>query len=370
MTERETMTGQMTLRLPIEDDPRWAQILARDPAADGRFWYSVATTGVYCRPTCPSRRANAENVAIHDTLEEARATGFRPCRRCRPEEASPETARAALVAHACRRLEASEEPMPLAELARPSGLSPGRFHRLFKSVTGVTPRGYVAACRAQRVGAALGRGDSVTRAFHDAGYGSSGRFYEVSNEVLGMAPGRFRAGGPSETLRFAVGACSLGNVLTASSERGIATIMLGDDPDELIRALHDRFPYAELIGDDPDYQAVVAQVVGLVEAPGLGLDLPLDIRGTAFQQRVWQALRAIPPGETASYTEIAERIGAPSATRAVAGACAANAIAVAIPCHRVVRSDGSLSGYRWGVERKRALIEREAAAGRVNRQGS
>ncbi len=356
-----TTTYAMTTGHSIEDDPRWRRILARDATADGQFWYSVATTGVYCRPSCPSRHANPANVAIHDTLDDARRTGFRPCKRCRPDEESPEAARATIAAEACRRIEASEEALSLDELARASGLSVGRFHRLFKAVTGLTPRGYAAQCRAQRVRAALDRGDSVTRAFHDAGYGSSGRFYEVSNGVLGMTPSQFRAGGAREQLRFAVGACSLGAVLVASSARGVAAIILGDDAETLVRELQDRFPQAELIGDDPDYDAVVAQVVGFVEAPKLGLDLPLDIRGTAFQQRVWQALRQIPPGETASYAEIAERIGAPSSTRAVAGACAANAIAVAIPCHRVVRSDGGLSGYRWGVERKRALLDQEAA---------
>lgn len=346
----------------IEADPRWRRILARDASADGEFWYSVATTGVYCRPSCASRRANPANVTIHDTLEDARRTGFRPCRRCRPEDRGHEEVRAAIVAEACRRIEASGETLPLDALARPSGLSAGRFHRLFKSVTGLTPRGYAAQCRARRVRAALDGGGSVTRAFHDAGYGSSGRFYALSNQLLGMTPSRFRAGGARERLRFAVGACSLGAVLVASSAKGVAAILLGDDPEALVRELQDRFPHAELIGGDPDYDAVIEQVVGFVDAPKLGLDLPLDIRGTAFQQRVWQALRAIPAGATASYAEIAERIGAPSATRAVAGACAANAIAVAIPCHRVLRSDGGLSGYRWGIDRKRTLLDQEAMA--------
>lgn len=356
-----SMAKTMTANPSVEEDPRWSRIVARDITADGEFWYSVATTGVYCRPSCPSRRANPLNVAIHDTLEEARRTGFRPCRRCRPEDAPPEAARAAIVAAACRRIEASEDALSLAQLAAPSGLSPGRFQRLFKAVTGLTPRSYAAECRARRVRDALSRGDSVTRAMYDAGFNSSGRFYEASNDLLGMTPGRFRAGGADEELRFAVGECSLGAILVASSVHGVAAIMLGDDPDALVRDLQDRFPKARLIGDDPDYQAVIAQVVGFVEAPALGLDLPLDIRGTAFQQRVWQALRAIPAGRTASYADVARRIGAPNATRAVAAACAANRHAVAIPCHRVVRSDGGLSGYRWGVERKRALLDREAA---------
>jgi AraC family transcriptional regulator of adaptative response/methylated-DNA-[protein]-cysteine methyltransferase len=349
----------MAAALPTAADPRWPRIVARDRTADGAFYYSVATTGVYCRPSCPSRAANPANVTIHDSLADARATGARPCRRCDPDgEAAAETA--ALIARTCRTIETAERTPALADLAAAAGLSPGHFHRLFKAATGLTPRGYAAAHRADRVRAELREGGTVTQAIYAAGFGSNGRFYAASPALLGMTPSRYRAGGARETLRFAIGQSKLGAILVASSDAGVAAILLGDDPAELLRDLQDRFPAATLIGGDAEYEALVARVIGFVEAPATGLDLPLDIRGTAFQQRVWQALRAIPPGRTASYTEIACAVGAPNAVRAVAGACAANAHAVAIPCHRVVRRDGDLSGYRWGVARKRQLIEAEA----------
>jgi AraC family transcriptional regulator, regulatory protein of adaptative response / methylated-DNA-[protein]-cysteine methyltransferase len=344
------------------DDPRWARVVARDPMADGEFWYSVSTTGVYCRPSCPSRIANPKNVALHDTLAAAKATGFRACKRCNPDGAPLAAENAALVTKACRLIEESEEPPSLAELAEAVGLSVGYFHRLFKASTGLTPKNYAEADRAERVRGRLARGQSVTAAIYDAGFNSSSRFYEKAMDMLGMTPSKYRAGGADEDIRFAVGQSSLGAILVASSAKGVAAILLGDDPDALVRDLQDRFPRARLIGGDADYERFVARVVGFIEAPKIGLDLPLDVRGTAFQQRVWRALREIPAGTTMSYAGIARAIGAPNAVRAVAGACAANSIAVAIPCHRVVRNDGSLSGYAWGVERKRALIEREAAA--------
>jgi len=345
------------------DDPRLARIIARDKTADGQFWYSVATTGIYCRPSCPSRSANPRNVRLHDTVESARAAGFRPCRRCDPDGPSLEDKRAGLVAKACRIIDESEEEPGLDELASAVGLSASHFHRLFKATTGLTPKAYAAARRADKIRHGLVTGHSVTEAIYDAGFNSSGRFYAKSTDILGMTPSRYRAGGAHEEIRFAVGQTSLGTILVASSAQGVAAILLGDDPDALIGDLQSRFPKASLIGADRDYEDVVARVVGLIEAPGIGADLPLDVRGTAFQHRVWQALREIPAGTTASYAEIAQRIGAPKAVRAVAGACAANKLAVAIPCHRVVRNDGALSGYAWGVQRKRALLEREAPAG-------
>jgi len=342
------------------DDPRWARVVARDRTADGQFWYSVMTTGVYCRPSCPSRTANPQNVQLHDTLEAAKATGFRPCKRCNPDGPSIDCENAAIVAKACRLIEQSEEEPSLTELADAVGRSASYFHRVFKAATGLTPKDYAAAHRAAKVREGLASGHTVTEAIYDAGFNSSGRFYEKSTDMLGMTPTQYRSGGANEDIRFAVGQCSLGAILVASSKKGVASILLGSDPGELVRNLQDRFPKAKLIGADSDYEALVARVVGFVEAPGLGLDLPLDVRGTAFQQRVWQALQEIPAGQTVSYAEIARRIGAPKAVRAVAGACAANKLAVAIPCHRVVRNDGSLSGYAWGVERKRALLDREA----------
>ena len=232
---------------------------------------------------------------------------------------------------------------------------------MFKSVTGLTPKDYAEAHRASRVRDGLAAGHSVTEAIYNAGFNSSGRFYEKSRDMLGMTPAQYRAGGANEDIRFAVGQSSLGAILVASSDKGVASILIGDDPDELVRDLQKRFPKARLLGGDKEYESTVVRVVGFVEASRIGLNLPLDVRGTAFQRRVWQALQAIPVGQTSSYSEIARRIGAPKAVRAVASACAANNIAVAIPCHRVVRNDGALSGYAWGVERKRELVAREAA---------
>ena len=349
-----------------ERDPRWQAVVARDRAFDGRFVYSVRTTGVYCRPSCGARRPRPENVAFHPDCAAAEQAGFRPCRRCRPDQAGPNDPQAALVAQVCRRIEQAieraEEVPALDALAATVGLSPSHLHRLFRALTGVTPRAYAAARRARRVRDELARPEgSVTDAIYAAGFGSSGRFYENAGPLLGMTPTAYRRGGAEATIRFAVGECPLGSILVACSERGVCAILMGDTPEPLVRDLQDRFPKARLIGADPDFEHLVAAVVGAIENPGRGLNLPLDIRGTAFQQRVWQALRDIPPGSTATYGDIAARIGAPKAVRAVASACAANAIAIAIPCHRVVRTDGSLSGYRWGVVRKRALLERESA---------
>lgn len=347
--------------MSILDDPRWARVVVRDRTADGHFWYSVLTTGVYCRPSCPSRTAHPKNVTLHDTLESARATGFRPCKRCNPDGPSLESENAALVAKACRLIEECEEEPSLESLAGAVGRSPGYFHRVFKAATGLTPKEYAAAARAEKVRESLELGNSVTEAIYDAGFNSSGRFYEKSTGILGMTPKQYRAGGANEELKFAVGQTSLGAILVASSAKGVASILLGDDPDALVRSLQDRFPKARLIGADRDYETLISRVVGFVENPSVGLDLPLDVRGTAFQHRVWRALQAIPAGETASYADIARRIGAPESVRAVAGACAANNLAVAIPCHRVIRHDGGLSGYAWGGGRKRALLEREAS---------
>ena len=341
------------------DDQRWAAVCGRDRRADGVFWYSVRTTGVYCRPSCASRQARRENVRFHASREEAERAGFRPCQRCRPDEPPASARNADAVSLACRLLGGAEPPT-LDALARATGMSRAHFQRVFKAVAGVTPGAYAAARRSERVRQELRSGATVTEAVYGAGFSSSGRFYAASPGALGMTPSRFRAGGRGEVIRFAVGACALGSVLVAATPRGVCAILLGDDPEALVRDLQDRFPRAELVGADPGFEGWVARVVALVEAPALGLDLPLDIRGTAFQQRVWQALRDIPPGATVSYRDVAERVGRPGAARAVAGACAANPIAVAIPCHRVVRTDGSLSGYRWGVDRKRALQKRES----------
>jgi AraC family transcriptional regulator of adaptative response/methylated-DNA-[protein]-cysteine methyltransferase len=346
--------------LMMERDRRWRAVAERDPAFDGKFVFAVKTTGVYCRPSCPSRRPRPENVTFHASCASAERSGYRACQRCRPDGSSRTAERATLVARACRAIESAEEPPPLAHLARAAGMSPFYFHRVFKALTGLTPKGYAAAHRAARVRRQLAdRKGNVTRAIYDAGFNSSGRFYAKANDILGMSARAFRRGGAQADIKFAIGQCSLGVILVAATERGVCAILLGDDAEQLVRDLQDRFKNANLIGGDRGFEALIAKAVGVVEQPALGCDLPLDVRGTAFQQRVWQALRGIPAGETASYAEIARRIGAPRASRAVARACAANPVAVAIPCHRVVRNDGALSGYRWGVARKGALLKRE-----------
>jgi AraC family transcriptional regulator of adaptative response/methylated-DNA-[protein]-cysteine methyltransferase len=348
--------------LPAPDADRLAAVRRRDPAADGAFVYSVRTTGVYCRPSCAARPARVENIAFHDTPTAARAAGFRPCLRCRPDEPAREVREAAVVATACRLIEEAETAPDLARLASGVGLSPHHFHRLFKKVTGVTPKAYGDAHRARRVRDGLAAGASVTEALYDAGFNSSGRFYAAADGLLGMKPSDYREGGVDATIRYAVGDSSLGAVLVAATVTGVCAILLGDVAQDLVADLHVRFPKAALIAADLTFDATVAAVVRSVERPDLGVNLPLDIRGTAFQQRVWQALRAIPAGETRSYGQVAATLGQPGAHRAVARACAGNALAVAIPCHRVVRGDGDLSGYRWGVARKRTLLARERPA--------
>ena len=341
------------------DEERWRAVVEKDRNADSEFFYSVKTTGVYCRPSCSARTPRRENVAFHESREAAEQAGFRPCKRCRPNGPGLAEQHAATVAAACRAMEGAEELPDLRALASSVGMSRFHFHRIFKAATGLTPRAYAAARRSSRMREVLLKRSTVTEAIYEAGFNSNGRFYASSSDILGMKPKSYRSGGAGATIRFAVGECSLGSILVAASEKGVCAIMLGNDPDVLAKDLQNRFPKANLIGGDRDFEATVARVVGFVEAPKIGLNLPLDVRGTAFQQRVWQALRKIPAGSTASYSEIAECIGLPRAVRAVAQACASNTIAVAIPCHRVLRADRSLSGYRWGVERKRALLKRE-----------
>ena len=346
--------------MTTEQDTRWAAILARDPKADGLFVYGVKTTGVYCRPSSTSRLPRRENIEYFDSPAQAEAAGYRANKRVNADRSQVAAHHAQLVANACRHIEEAVSPPGLEALAAQAGLSPFHFHRVFKAVTGLTPKGYVSAHRSRKLRDGLKGEHSVTQALYDAGFNSNSRFYESANQLLGMKASDYKAGGVNSEILFAVGQCSLGAILVAQSLRGVCAILLGDDPEKLVRDLQDQFPKASLVGADHRFERLVAQVVGFIEAPGLGLDLPLDLRGTAFQQRVWQALRDIPLGSTASYGQIAERIGAPKSFRAVAQACGANCLAVAIPCHRVVRSNGDLSGYRWGVERKRQLLERES----------
>jgi AraC family transcriptional regulator of adaptative response/methylated-DNA-[protein]-cysteine methyltransferase len=354
-TTRQVATAK-TLR-----DPRWLAVVRRDRRYDGQFFYSVKTTGVYCRPSCGSRRANPGNVEFYSSAAEAQIAGFRACKRCRPNQQSLEALNAAKVARACRTIESAEESPSLVVLASQSGLSRYHFHRLFKAATGLTPKEYANAHRAGKVQRSLTSGSTVTEAIFDAGFNSNSRFYEQAGAMLGMKPSRFRQRGADEEIRFAVGQSSLGAILVAASAKGVCGILMGDDPSALVDEIQDRFANAQLVGADAAFEAMVAHVVGAVESPNVGIHLPLDVRGTAFQRRVWKALSKIPSGSTVSYAKVAKQIGAPKSVRAVAQACGANPLAIAIPCHRVVRNNGALSGYRWGVERKRALLRREGA---------
>ena len=342
------------------DDVRWQAVQARDAQADGHFVYAVKTTGVYCRPSASTRLPKRENVEFFDTEQAAKAAGFRMSQRPSGDRTVLAEQRAAMVAKACQLIERSEALPNLDEMANVVGMSPFHFHRVFKAEVGLTPKAYAAGLRGRKLREELGdHANSVTAAIYGAGFNSNSRFYAASNDLLGMRARDYRAGGLNMEVRFAVGQCTLGAILVAQSQFGICAILLGDDPDALVRGLQDQFPKARLIGGDESFEQLIAQVVGFVEAPSLGLNLPLDIQGTAFQERVWQALREIPPGATVSYAQVAARIGQPKAVRAVAQACGANHIAVAIPCHRVVRNTGELSGYRWGVDRKRELLRRE-----------
>lgn len=343
------------------DNARWQAVVGRDPAADEHFWFAVRTTAVFCRPSCGARTPRRENVAFYASREAARADGYRPCKRCRPDEAPAAERHRAFVRDACARIDAAEAPVPLAELAAPSGLSEAYFHKLFKRLVGVTPRQYAIARRNARVGEALRDGESVTAAIYAAGFGGNSRFYAQSTERLGMTPREYRRGAPGQALRYASAACWLGRVLVAATARGVAAILLGDDEAALRRELAERFPGARLEAAEPgsDYARWLDAALACVDAPDGAGALPLDVTGTAFQERVWRALRDIPAGETASYGQVAAAIGAPDSARAVARACASNPVAIAIPCHRVVRADGAPGGYRWGAERKRRLLEHE-----------
>lgn len=342
------------------DDDKWRAVLARDKTADGAFFYGVVTTGVYCRPSCGARQPRRENVAFFRTQAEAEKAGYRACKRCRPDETPSWTRKQDVVASACRFIEQAETPPKLEDIAATVGLSPYHFHRLFKEVTGITPKAYATSHRTQAVKGGLKQSETVTQAIFSAGYNANSRFYEKAPGFLGMTPQEYRAGGAGQTIRYVIRECSLGLMLLAATGKGVCSILLGDDAGALELMLQQEFPGAVLAAKDAMMELWVDAALALIET-GRRADkeLPLDIQGTAFQQKVWKALQQIPAGTTASYKEIAERIRAPKAVRAVAQACAGNKIAVAIPCHRVVRSDGALSGYRWGVERKRSLLERE-----------
>lgn len=344
-------------------DACWTAVLQRDAASAATFVYAVRSTGIYCRPTCPSRLPLRRNVEFHPTAQAAAAAGYRPCKRCRPDDAHDNARRHATLAHVCRLIEDAERLPSLADLARAAHMSPSHFHRTFKAALGVTPRAYAAAKRAERARHTLAGAVSVTQALHDAGYESHSTFYADSREALGMSPSAYRNGARGETLRYAVAPCRLGHVIAAATSRGICAILLGDQPSSLVAQIERAYPHADWQQPDAAFDRLLKAVVDLIDEPTRSSStLPLDIRGTAFQQRVWQALRAVPPGTTVSYAELARRIGSPKAVRAVGSACAANVLAVAIPCHRAVRSNGDLSGYRWGLQRKRALLDEESRA--------
>ena len=340
----------------VSENQRWQAIQTRDRQAEGIFWYAVITTGIYCRPACPSRLPNRENIRYFDSIENAESAGFRACKRCKPKQLTAFQQHLSMVTKICRLIQSSESEINLTALAQKTELSPYYFHKVFKSITGLTPKSYFQAHRAKRIQTALDVDGSVTEAAYSAGFGSSGRFYETANQLLGMPPRSFQNGGTDIRIYFAIGECYLGSILVAATHVGVCTISLGDDPEILLNELKEQFPQAELIGGDDTFGQTIVQVIDFIESPKAQLKLPLDIQGSIFQKRVWQALQEIPSGTTVSYTQIAEKIGSPKAFRAVANACASNTLAIAIPCHRVVRSDGGLSGYRWGIERKRALL--------------
>lgn len=351
----------------VEGDPRWQAIACRDRSADGDFVFAVRSTSVYCRPSCPARRPLISNVLFFSTPGEAEAAGFRECKRCQPRGLETSGHHAEMVESARHILEASSERMTLAELGDALGVSPGHLQRVFKRVTGVSPSEYAAACRATRLKSSLQAGDDVTGSLYSAGYGSGSRLYEAADGLLGMTPGSYRRGGEGETITYTIRACALGRLLIAATDRGICAASLGDNDELLEGELRREFRAASLVRDDTSLAGWAAAIASYIEAEGPAPEVPLDVNGTPFQQRVWQELETIPYGATVSYGEVAKRIGDPKAARAVAGACGANRIALLIPCHRVVSGSGDLGGYRWGTARKRFLLVKEAGANVVGR---
>lgn len=341
------------------DEARWQAVTRRDHSADGQFVFAVTSTGIYCRPGCPARTPKRENVVYFRTADAAEAAGFRPCKRCHPASLTPKALQSDLIADICTHIDHSDPLPSVADLAEQAGMSIGHFQRTFRAVTGITPKTYLQARRDRRFAETLQQAERVTDAVYDAGFGSTGRAYDRVVNRIGMAPSAVRRGGAGVRLAYAVAPCALGVVLVARSQQGVAAIELGDSTEAVVKALHDRFPNAEIVGDDTGFGDLLHDVAGLIETPERGHSLPLDIQGTVFQRRVWQALQDIPAGETRTYSQLAKAVGRPKAVRAVAGACAANAHAVAIPCHRIVRSDSSISGYRWGRHRKKVLLARE-----------
>lgn len=346
-----------------DDDARWQSVCARHAEADGHFYYAVQTTGIYCYPSCSARLPQRQHVQFFWDRLTARQAGFRPCKRCCPDQDPPAVRHAQCILRACRQIERAPQSLSLAQLAASVALSPAHFHRLFKRIMGVTPHAYATALRHNKMrGALASPKQSITDLILEAGYNSSAPFYAEAFKTLGMTPGCYRQGGQDMQIRFAIGPCQLGLMLVAQSTLGVCAVFLGDEAEALEQALKKRFAKADLKKDELDFLPVLTQVIAWVESQNPALAMPLDIRGTVFQQQVWQALCNIPVGQTSTYADVAMQIGSPAAVRAVAGACAANPVAVLIPCHRVLRRDGALSGYRWGIDRKRALLQVEAEA--------
>lgn len=344
-------------------DRRWNALASCNPQADGAFFYAVKTTGIYCRPSCKSRLPRSENVLFFATVNEAETAGFRPCKRCQPHTESPQAEQERLITNICKTIEV-EGLLPLKELAQIAGLSLYHFQRVFKQIVGVSPKEYATAQRRRRIRDRLSQNQSITATIFESGYDSSSSFYTEAENILGMTAKEYKNGAKSKEIRFAVEDINkntnLGWVLVAATQKGICAIAFGDTSEELIDRIHIQFPQAKFCNNDPIFQQWVTAAIATIEVPQRSLNLPLDIQGTAFQQQVWQALRTIPIGSTLSYREVATQIGNPKAVRAVASACAANKLAIVIPCHRVIGSNGDLSGYRWGIERKRTLLEKEA----------
>lgn len=348
----------MKSRLRITDDDRWQSVVDRDADADGQFVFAVHTTGIFCRPSCRAKHALRKNVSFFADAQQAQAAGFRPCKRCQPDKDSAQQHRLDKIAHACQLLE-QESPLTLDELAQQVAMSPYHLHRLFKATTGMTPKAWQQSWRARRLRDALAKGAPVTEAILNAGFPDSSSYYRQADQALGMTARQFRKGGDNVSVRYTLTDCALGRCLVAESERGICAILLGDDDATLVAELHELFPAAQDEAADADFQQHVREVIAVINTRNTPLSLPLDIRGTVFQLQVWQALRAIPCGKTVSYQQLASAIGKPKAVRAVASACGANKLAIVIPCHRVIRNDGALSGYRWGIARKAQLLQRE-----------
>jgi AraC family transcriptional regulator of adaptative response/methylated-DNA-[protein]-cysteine methyltransferase len=341
------------------DKARWLAVKRKDPTADGCFVYAVSTTGVYCRPNCAAKLAKRAHVLFFQSAKDAEHAGFRACKRCRPNSQSPRQQEAARMAKACEILERQDEEISISRLAVQTGMALPQFSHRFKAVIGVSPKQYATSQRAKRIRARLRQSSTITHAIYEAGYNSSARFYDTSQTFLGMKPSTYKRGGAGELIRYSVSKCPLGYLLVAATDKGVCSIILGDVPEPMVQDLQSQFPKANLERGGKVFSEWIKQVVRFINEPAKGLGLPLDVRGTAFQQRVWTALSKIPIGTTKSYTQIASEIGAPKSIRAVARAIASNRLALAIPCHRVIRASGDLCGFRWGVKRKQKLLESE-----------